>query len=152
MQVGAQDVAAGLKFSAACTLRCTEYDAGVPEALCSTSSDGKDGLFPLPRGAPLAPGLSPRDITFTSVEGDFEVFRGVWRMQPASALGTAVVENSNGNISNAGEHTLLCYSLFVQPQKWLPVGLIQSRIRAEILKNLDAVRRESERVHALQAR
>lgn len=43
--------------------------------------------------------------------------------------------------------TLLCYSLYVQPRPWLPVGLIQGRIEREIVRNLEALKRHAERVH-----
>lgn len=124
-QVGAQDVAMGLKFRAACTLDCTEYLSGVPHNLCSSSGNGSDGLFPQPR---VSQHHSPvRDITFSLVEGDFKAFRGVWRMQPLSDM-----------------QSVLCYSLYVMPQAWLPVGLIQGRIEKEVKQNLAAVRKYAE--------
>jgi hypothetical protein len=43
------------------------------------------------------------------------------------------------------------YSLYVQPQAWLPVGLIQKRIRREVVTNLQAVRAYSETLHLRQA-
>ena len=61
-----------------------------------------------------------------------QAFRGVWRMQ----------QGSDGTHS-----TLLCYSLYVQPQSWLPVRLIQSRIQNEVVSNLQAVRTHSEKLH-----
>jgi hypothetical protein len=88
-QVGAQDVAMGVKFSAACTLDCTEYLEGVPAALCSmsgsssssdedadTDSDasGRDDvgtLLPLPRST--LPGQPCQDIAFNQLDGDFQV-------------------------------------------------------------------------------
>ena len=42
--------------------------------------------------------------------------------------------------------TQLCYSLYVQPQQWLPVRLIQSRIQQEVISNLQAVRSHSEKI------
>lgn len=44
--------------------------------------------------------------------------------------------------------TLLCYSLYVQPQAWLPVGIIQSRIEKEVVRNLDAVRKYAEQLQS----
>jgi len=41
---------------------------------------------------------------------------------------------------NDKECSVLSYSLYVQPQAWLPVRLIQSRIENEVVKNLGAVR------------
>jgi hypothetical protein len=46
--------------------------------------------------------------------------------------------------------TLLCYSLYVQPQAWLPVALIQNRIEKEVAKNLEAVRAHAEYLHTRQ--
>ncbi|KAJ9509341.1 dehydrase and lipid transport-domain-containing protein [Haematococcus lacustris] len=170
LQVGAQDVAMGVKFSAACTLDCTEYPEGVPANLCSFDGDGSDGLLPHPRTS-LA-GCPCHDITFRLVEGDFKAFRGIWRMQPVDNGSPAKADAGSSSAVNCGSpsndingsekgqggpaqsqwassphtNTLLCYSLYVQPQTWLPVGLIQSRIEKEVFKNLDAVRVHAERV------
>lgn len=55
----------------------------------------------------------------------------MWRLQPGG-----------------GDHaTLLAYTLYVKPQSWLPVGLIQNRISREVVANLQAVRAHSERLH-----
>ncbi|PNW87072.1 hypothetical protein CHLRE_02g107750v5 [Chlamydomonas reinhardtii] len=161
-QVGAQDVAMGVKFSAAVTLRCCEHqNGGLPEALMtpapaaqlgsaasgsSSSSPGGsvdlappsaselasvEALFPYPLTS--APGVSSSDITFELVEGDFQAFRGVWRMQ------------------QTGEATtLLSYALFVKPQAWLPVALIQGRIENEVVRNLEAVGKYAEAQHKLK--
>ncbi|GFH10570.1 polyketide_cyc domain-containing protein [Haematococcus lacustris] len=171
----------GVKFSAACTLDCTEYPEGVPANLCSFDGDGSDGLLPHPRTS-LA-GCPCHDITFRLVEGDFKVrnlpphrislaFRGIWRMQPVDNGSPAKADAGSSSAVNCGSpsndingsekgqggpaqsqwassphtNTLLCYSLYVQPQTWLPVGLIQSRIEKEVFKNLDAVRVHAERV------
>lgn len=76
-------MAMGVKFSAACTLDCSEYVGGLPTSMCSTSGDGSDGLIPSPRmpgqGSWRAPPSSAngkgqiRDIAFKLVEGDFKV-------------------------------------------------------------------------------
>lgn len=132
-QVGAQDVAMGVKFKAACTLDCTEYMSGVPAYLCSCSGNGADGLFPQPKlSAEHAP---VRDITFSLVEGDFKAFRGVWRMMPAGDM-----------------RSILCYSLYVMPQAWLPVNFIQGRIEQEVKQNLAAVRKYAESLSRKQHR
>lgn len=47
--------------------------------------------------------------------------------------------------------SLLCYTLYVQPKSWLPVGLIQNRIQKEVTKNLEAVRAQAELLHMSQA-
>ncbi|GLC40188.1 hypothetical protein PLESTB_001939400 [Pleodorina starrii] len=150
-QVGAQDVAMGVKFSAAVSLRCTEFpDGGVPRELMtppppgavssgsSSSSSGSsldaggwgsaadvESLYPFPLTS--APGAVPSDISFELVEGDFQVFRGIWRMQQVGEM-----------------ETLLSYALFVKPQAWLPVALIQGRIENEVVRNLEALRQYAE--------
>lgn len=102
-QVGAQDVAMGVKFSAAVTLRCCEHqNGGLPEALMtpapaaqlgsaasgssSSSPGGSVDLAPpsaselasvealFPYPLTSAPGVSSSDITFELVEGDFQVW------------------------------------------------------------------------------
>jgi ribosome-associated toxin RatA of RatAB toxin-antitoxin module len=140
-QVGAQDVAMGVKFRAACTLEITEHRDGLPPGMClrtdgggasSSSSGGVERLFPWP-----AQSLPDQDvfgdITFDLVEGDFQAFKGVWRIQPGR-LGPA--------------SSWLVYALYVKPQGWLPVGLIQDRISREVVTNLLAVARHAEAVHA----
>lgn len=62
-------------------------------------------------------------------EGGGQAFKGVWRMQ-----------SEGGN----SKRTRLSYSVFVRPQMWLPVQLIQSRIEGETQRNLVAVRLHSE--------
>ena len=52
-----------------------------------------------------------------------QAFRGLWRMQPAPD----------------GAACRLSYTLFVRPQPWLPVGLVEARVAAEIRGNLAAV-------------
>lgn len=137
-QVGAQDVAMGIKFSAACKLECIEHYTGVPSSMISSDGTGMDGLFPAP-GA-IGDGVPPRDISFTLLEGDFQTFKGIWRMLPSAA--------GNGSSSSG---TLLGYTLYVMPQAWLPVGIIQNRIEAEVLRNLDAVAKQAIHVAQLQA-
>ncbi|KAF8068422.1 hypothetical protein HT031_002111 [Scenedesmus sp. PABB004] len=174
-QVGAQDVAMGVKFSAACTLDIREWPAGMPDALCTAGNDLK-ALFPRPGAvggdgadseggegdgrrassgsgasssggggsgsgsdADSAPPAGVRDISFTLVEGDFQAFKGVWRLAPGGDGG-----------GDGGGGTQLWYSLYVKPHPWLPVGLIQNRISSEVVTNLRAVRRYAERLHRRQ--
>lgn len=133
-QVGAQDVAMGVKFSAACTLDCTEFPTGMPDTLCCKGGTGSDGLPPFPKHSLMS--VPSRDIVFNSVGGDFSAFRGVWRMQP--------LQQSSRSPSSTATGTMLCYSLHVQPLAWLPVGVIQDRIGAGILSNMEAIQRHAE--------
>ncbi|GAX73787.1 hypothetical protein CEUSTIGMA_g1238.t1 [Chlamydomonas eustigma] len=128
-QVGA--VKMGVQFSAQCKLECSEFQNGLPEEFCSTSGDGSDGLLPHPKDS--IPGVKYSDISFVQVEGDFQAFRGVWRMQPEGP-----------------RTTRLSYSLYVQPMSWLPVRLIQNRIQQEVITNLSAIKNHSEKLFSLQ--
>jgi ribosome-associated toxin RatA of RatAB toxin-antitoxin module len=139
-QVGAQDVALGMQFRAACTLAIEEHDGGLPADMClmpgsggdNSGSGAHDRLFPFPSAA--LPGVPVHgDITFDLQEGDFSAFKGVWRIQPGG-LGP--------------DSAWLVYTLYVRPQPWLPVGLIQDRIAKEIVSNLRAVQRHAESTHA----
>ena len=58
-------------------------------------------------------------------------FQGVWRMQQR------IPQKAS---------TYLSYALFVRPQVWLPVRLIQGRIQQEIGANLSAVQQHAEAV------
>ncbi|KAK9804217.1 hypothetical protein WJX72_001629 [[Myrmecia] bisecta] len=146
LQVGEQDLAFGTKFRARVVLDIREHERGIPAALLhgsrsnghsergsgGESSNGREeSSFPEPR-SPLN-GAPARDISFAMVDGDFQAFQGVWRMQQGKA-------GSNS--------TRLSYALFVRPQIWMPIRLIQGRIEGEIANNLGAVRKHSERLFA----
>lgn len=61
-----------------------------------------------------------------------QAFRGVWRIQQQSS-------------TPSPPRTRLSYALFVRPQKWMPIGLIQNRIEGEVIANLTAVRAHAEK-------
>ncbi|KAK9818998.1 hypothetical protein WJX74_000169 [Apatococcus lobatus] len=136
LQRGEEALGFGIKFSATVVLQIQEHAAGLPGAAClddrealSRSSAPNQGPLPFPRsGTPGAPAM---DISFRLQEGDFQAFCGVWRMQQG----------------HLGPQTCrLSYCVFVRPQVWLPVALVQARIRGEIAANLQAVGRHSERI------
>ncbi len=157
-QVGAQDVALGVKFRAACKLEIKEHPNGLPRHACAggggaaaapgsanaraaaagglssrrrAPADDHAHLFPWPTSTlPHAPVHG--DITFDMLEGDFDAFRGVWRMQPG--------------LQGPGSCWLV-YALYVRPQAWLPLGMVQGRIGQQIVSNLQAVQRHSEQRH-----
>ena len=54
-----------------------------------------------------------------------QAFKGVWRMQQRQVSG-----------GEAPAAARLAYALYVRPQAWLPVRLIQSRIESEVVANL----------------
>jgi len=64
-----------------------------------------------------------------------QAFKGVWRMQQRQVSGEAPAA------------ARLAYALYVRPQAWLPVRLIQSRIESEVAANLQAVQQYAERMH-----
>lgn len=133
-QVGAQDIALGIKFSAKTTLECVEYEAGISEDLCTHGLDNLGERFPWPSsGLPSTAGS--RDLSFKQLHGDFHVFHGVWRMQ----------RGAEGDASS-----LMTYSLFVQPKPWLPVRLIQGRIVSGIVANLKAISKHAEALYSMQ--
>ncbi|DBA89699.1 TPA: hypothetical protein ACH3X2_004589 [Trebouxia sp. C0005] len=136
LQVGEQDVAFGAKFRARVVLDIQEHGDGTPQRLCSNHDGGRSSamaeerLYPLPRAPPC---VGPcKDVCFSLVEGDFQAFRGIWRMQ----------QGSQGPNS-----CRLSYALFVRPQVWLPIRLIQNRVENEIKNNLTAVQRHSEALY-----
>lgn len=129
-QVGQQDLYLGAKFCATAILDIVEHIQGVPGELCYNIGYNHNGeytegnRFPCP--AKIFSSV-PRDISFNLVDGDFQAFKGVWRMEAMRA-----------------DSTRLGYGLHVRPQRWLPVGLIQGRIKREVKSNLIAVKRHAE--------
>eukprot|EP00850_Spirogloea_muscicola_P023354 SM000350S13034 [mRNA] locus=s350:37660:39567:- [translate_table: standard] len=104
MQVGEQEVALGIKFRARVMVDVQEgVEVELPDA-------GRQ-----------------RDIAFTMVEGDFQLFNGTWRMQ------SKLLE----------QETDLSYTVEVRPQAWLPVGIVEGRIGQEIQANLRSVCEEA---------
>ncbi|BDA51073.1 hypothetical protein COCOBI_17-2930 [Coccomyxa sp. Obi] len=131
LQVGEQEIAFGAKFRARVVLDIQEFWTGMP-GHSSNGSRHTNGGRPSeePHIQPRSPlRTQPRDIAFSATEGDFQVFRGVWRIQEGE-------RNSNSS--------RLSYALFVRPQLWLPVRLVQGRIENEIKNNLAAVQRHTE--------
>ncbi|KAL6768845.1 PCD1 [Auxenochlorella protothecoides x Auxenochlorella symbiontica] len=143
LQVGQQELALGFKFTARCVLDIREHPDGIPGRLLRPNGGSGAGNGDRGRSAPLDGSSFPAprsqmgvdaphaDIVFESVQGDFQVFKGLWRMQAR--------DTSRAHLS---------YSLFVRPQRWLPVQLVQPRIEQEIRANLLAVCRHAACCHA----
>ncbi|KAL9242352.1 hypothetical protein vseg_016361 [Gypsophila vaccaria] len=117
-QIGQQNLPLGFKFNAKAVLDCYEKELEV-----------------------LSYGLR-RDIDFTMVEGDFDIFEGKWSIEQYDA------EKCNdirvANLLEGKEHqTILSYVVEVKPKPWLPVGLIESRLCRDIKTNLCCVREEA---------
>lgn len=109
LQVAAQELAFGLKFSATATLDIEEMPNGIAAAQRDASRRLKSRLIvPRSRGPPPQ---SVRDICFTLVESrDLKYFSGTWR-----------IEARDGRAR-------LIYAVEVLPQPWLPVALIADRV------------------------
>lgn len=133
LQVGSQDLALGLRFTAKCVLDVNEFPSGLPSQLCGV------GGFPTPRPSPrdLYVDVETRDITFEMLEGDFDVFKGTWRMRD----GTGAPPLASLAAGKPTAWTALSYSLLVRPPLWLPIGLLEGRIKQEVQANLVAVAR-----------
>ncbi|KAH7424364.1 hypothetical protein KP509_11G004600 [Ceratopteris richardii] len=116
-QIGEQNLALGLKFKAKCMINVQENPMEVlPSSVC-------------------------RQIDFEMVEGDFQIFKGSWKMEQQherddnmESIKEAVAETTKG--------TTLTYTLDVQPNLWLPVGLVEGILSKEIQNNLLCVREQ----------
>lgn len=112
LQIGQKNLALGVKFKARAVVEVTEEDP----------QDLDDGTL--------------RDISFVTVEGDFQVFKGTWRMH--QTCGSANLDT---------DETWLSYILEVQPKRWMPVALIEGVLGDEITCNLISVRNVALRNH-----
>jgi ribosome-associated toxin RatA of RatAB toxin-antitoxin module len=106
LQIGQKNLALGVKFKAKAVVEVTEE---APHIL-------PDGTL--------------RDLHFETVEGDFQIFKGTWRMHQKSGL-----------------ETYLSYILEVRPKRWMPVALIQGVLGHEITCNLVSVRKVALKNH-----
>ena len=145
-QVGAAQVLPGLNFRASMLVDVAEHGAGVPaRSLGVAVGDAADDDSPAKRArresaslvrdrfpAPFTVAERPyRDITMQSVaggKGDFTLYQGLWRIQ-----------DNPGCAPAGGRATRLSYAVEIQPRPWLPVALVESRIAADLVTNLDAV-------------
>uniref|UniRef100_A0A061R4I9 Polyketide cyclase dehydrase and lipid transport protein n=1 Tax=Tetraselmis sp. GSL018 TaxID=582737 RepID=A0A061R4I9_9CHLO len=123
LQVGEEDLALGVKFTARVVLNIEEHPRGLPAGRLG------DLGFPVPKTWAAVNEFNHRDISFELVEGDFKAFNGIWRIQPGA----------NGPTS-----CRLSYSVLVKPSPWMPVRLVEGRIRGEIAANLNAIRCHAE--------
>ncbi|KAL3688109.1 hypothetical protein R1sor_014418 [Riccia sorocarpa] len=121
-QVGEQDIALGVKFKAKAVVDCEE------------------------KPCELEDNLVRRDIDFNTVEGDFQIFKGTWRMEQVSGPSTYTSRAVGGEEKHK---TFLSYILDVQPKLWLPVALVEGRLTGEIKRNLVCVRDRAEKGRAL---
>eukprot|EP00250_Pteridium_aquilinum_P016190 c22991_g1_i1 orf=98-943(+) len=120
-QIGEQNLALGLKFKAKGVINVQEHPIEI-----------------------LSCGIGRR-IDFEMIEGDFQIFKGTWKMEQES-------NDSLDGVAATGQssklQTVLTYVLDVQPKVWLPVGLVEGILSREIQNNLVCVRNEVLRVNS----
>ena len=66
-------------------------------------------------------------LKFNLIKGDFRKFEGSWRIK---------------NIKNTSKNSLI-YDLTVQGCQWMPIGMIEKRLRKDLSENLIAVDRQA---------
>ena len=66
-------------------------------------------------------------LKFNLIKGDFRKFEGSWKIQ---------------NIKNTSKNSLI-YDLTVQGCQWMPIGMIEKRLRKDLSENLIAVDRQA---------
>ena len=66
-------------------------------------------------------------LKFSLIKGDFRKFEGSWKIQ---------------NIKNTSKNSLI-YDLTVQGCQWMPIGMIEKRLKRDLSENLMAVDRQA---------
>ena len=66
-------------------------------------------------------------LKFNLIKGDFRKFEGSWKIQ---------------NIKNSSKNSLI-YDLTVQGCQWMPIGMIEKRLKKDLSENLIAVDRKA---------
>ena len=66
-------------------------------------------------------------LKFNLIKGDFRKFEGSWKIQ---------------NIKNSSKNSLI-YDLTVQGCQWMPIGMIEKRLKKDLSENLIAVDRQA---------
>jgi len=69
-------------------------------------------------------------LKFNLIKGDFRKFEGSWKIQ---------------NIKNTSKNSLI-YDLTVQGCKWMPIGMIEKRLKQDLSENLIAVDRQAKKI------
>jgi len=111
LQIGQKNLALGVKFKAKAVVEVSE-----------------EAAQELPNG-------TLRDLHFETVEGDFQVFKGTWRMHQVHSDRSSKSPSAKKNVE-----THLSYILEVQPKHWIPVALIEGVVCHEVICNLNSVR------------
>ncbi|GAV73755.1 LOW QUALITY PROTEIN: Polyketide_cyc domain-containing protein, partial [Cephalotus follicularis] len=116
-QIGQQNLPFGLKFNAKGVLDCYEKDLE---------------RFPYTK---------KRDIEFKMIEGDFQVFEGKWSIEQFNKG-----KCEEDSLLGQGFQTTLSYLVDVKPKLWLPVRLVEGRLRKDIETNLSCIREEAQKL------
>ena len=66
-------------------------------------------------------------LKFSLIKGDFRRFEGSWKIQ---------------TIKNTSKNSLI-YDLTVQGCQWMPIGMIEKRLKKDLSENLIAVDRQA---------
>ena len=66
-------------------------------------------------------------LKFNLIKGDFRKFEGSWKIQ---------------KIKNTSKNSLI-YDLTVQGCQWMPIGMIEKRLKKDLSENLIAVDRQA---------
>ena len=66
-------------------------------------------------------------LKFNLIKGDFRKFEGSWKIK---------------NIKNTSKNSLI-YELTVQGYQWMPIGMIEKRLKKDLSENLIAVDRQA---------
>jgi len=145
-QVGSAELLPGISFRARCTLDVREYPEGIPAALLGSQAEAYDDYADVARAdisRPLKRDVFPRpfaisklphrDLTMQSskdARGDFDLYQGVWRMQPLPGCSS----------EEGGEVMRLSYAVELRPALPVPVRLLEKRIALDLETNLKAIR------------
>ncbi|MCO5576803.1 hypothetical protein L7F22_030623 [Adiantum nelumboides] len=114
-QIGEQNIAWGLKFSAKGVINVEERPIEVlSSSIC-------------------------RRIDFVMIEGDFQIFKGTWQMEQVSDQTESPVSEA---VASSSQGTVLTYVVDVQPKLWLPVRLVEGILSKEIQNNLLCIRNQ----------
>ena len=68
-------------------------------------------------------------LRFSLIKGDFRKFEGSWKIK---------------NINNSSNNSLI-YDLTVQGCQWMPIGMIEKRLRKDLSENLTAVDKQAKK-------
>ncbi|XP_051140464.1 uncharacterized protein LOC127257923 [Andrographis paniculata] len=98
--------------------------------------DAKATLDCFEKDIQMLPCGRKRDIEFKMIEGDFKRFEGKW----------IVIEQSSDTLVGGESQTTLEYIANGESKMWLPIRLVEGRMRNEIQINMSSLRKEAEKL------